>query len=180
MTDMVEIVERWAPILGYEGRYEVSDQGRVRSLRVFNRGVDKEREKPRILTGTNHKGYRRVHLSAKGVEEYRYIHRLVLEAFIGACRPDEETAHLNGARDDNRLLNLVWVTSEENSRHKIFHGREVLGVRAPAAKLNEEQVRQIRRARKQGRKLGDIACEFSISPSSVSQIALRKRWRHVE
>ena len=50
------------------------------------------------------------------------VHRLVLEAFVGPCPAEHECAHLNGARDDNRLLNLSWVTRAENAHHKRVHG----------------------------------------------------------
>lgn len=105
--------EEWRPVPGYEGLYEVSNLGRVRGLK---RG--------RILRGrTLPNGYRQVSLWRCNQEVFRYIHRLVLEAFVGPCPEGRETLHGNNDRADNRLCNLRWGTRSENQRQVVADGR---------------------------------------------------------
>jgi hypothetical protein len=116
--------ERWLPVVGYEGFYEVSDQGRVRSL---DRIVDELRGgrtwKGRVLITQRHpKGYLIVALTAKGRSKSHSVHRLVLRAFQGDCPDGMQCCHANGIRDDNRLDNLRWDTRSANEQDKIRHG----------------------------------------------------------
>lgn len=109
--------EQWAAVVDYEGLYEVSDAGRVRSIaRPGTRGG--------ILRGEVHPdGYPSVKLSKGGRKKHLTVHVLVATAFRGP-RPDgQECRHLNGDPSDNRLENLAWGTSAENSQDMIGHGR---------------------------------------------------------
>lgn len=114
--------EEWRPVLGYEGAYEVSSMGRVRSVdRLINHNYGGKRKKPgRVLRlRKNGNGYMRITLYVDGKERSHVVHRLVCEAFIGK-RPDgKEVNHINGVRDDNRAENLEWVTKSENKKHSI-------------------------------------------------------------
>ena len=121
--------ERWAPILGYEGAYEVSNLGRVRSLdRDVEQSNGTRRWRGRIrklFVGADE--YPSVTLSNAGRVRTHRVHLLVLEAFAGP-RPDGfEACHNNGNRADSRLVNLRWDTSSENhldkSRHYSDHNR---------------------------------------------------------
>ena len=99
--------EKWQPIVGYPG-YEVSDFGRVRSLK--NGG--------RILAQTkNHKGYLRVKLTKNGISTQFLVHRLVGWAFNSGFRDGMQINHLNGDKSDNRPENLEWCTPSENLQH---------------------------------------------------------------
>ena len=115
--------ERWAPVAGYEGLYEVSDHGRVRSLDRLV--VDKTGTRQRLFKGRllqnicASTGYHHVslHRNNKRVER-RQVHRLVAEAFLG--RPATERMcvdHRNGARDDNRVSNLRWAHPAVNNNN---------------------------------------------------------------
>lgn len=116
--------ERWAPIPGHEGRYEVSDQGRVRSLdRIVERaGGWPFRHRGRILRAApDVAGYPRVTLGG-GENRRRLVHHYVLDAFVGP-RPDRhEARHLNGNPADARLANLRWGTKSENTLDRVRHG----------------------------------------------------------
>lgn len=110
--------EEWRPVLGYDGKYEVSNIGRIRSVYFFNRsGVKTKRIFIRKYR-TDQQGYPTTTFSS----ERRHIHVLVLEAFIGK-RPDGFVCcHLNGLPFDNRVENLKWGTHKENYDHRIIHG----------------------------------------------------------
>lgn len=114
----------WLPVRGYEGVYEVSDSGQVRSLpREVWHPVSKTTRLPgRELKPVKHSnGYRQVTLWRAGIWEHRYIHRMVLDAFVGE-RPELEACHINGVPDDNRLENLCWGTRSDNIRDAVRHG----------------------------------------------------------
>lgn len=120
-------IETWRPVVGYEDLYEVSDQGRVRSLdRVFVRtnGVPQSVKGRVLKPGTDKDGYRTVALSRGGKATTRRIHRLVLSAFVGPCPTGQEVRHLNGVPGDNRLSNLAYGTSSENRRDRWEHGTD--------------------------------------------------------
>lgn len=114
---------RWLPVVGFEGLYEVSDRGRVRSLP--RRLSDGRRWKGRILKldRSDKRGYLRVGLTAPGARPvHRMVHRLVLESFIGPCPPGLQCRHLNGKPPDCRLVNLTWGTPSENALDRVRHG----------------------------------------------------------
>lgn len=105
------------PVHGYEGFYDVSDAGRVRSLpRPGTRGG--------ILRGDLHTaGYPCVRLSRHGLKKHLTVHALVAAAFLGPRPTDMECRHLNGDPTDNRVANLAWGTSSENGHDVTAHGR---------------------------------------------------------
>lgn len=119
--------EQWAPVVGWEGLYEVSDQGRHRSL---DRTTTSLAGVPRKVAGrvmklkrlkTGHTIARMCRPGEPNVE--KLIHRLVLEAFVGPCPTGMEGCHNNGDPTDNRLANLRWDTHAENQRDILRHGR---------------------------------------------------------
>jgi len=111
-----QVIENWKAITGYEGRYEVSDQGRVRSLLTVA-GT--------ILSGhVNAKGYCNVTLTGRGRPRGVRVHRLVLEAFAGDFN-GLVSNHKNGIRSDNRLANLEQVSIRENNTHTHYGYRRV-------------------------------------------------------
>ena len=111
------MIEIWKAIPGYEGLYEVSDQGRVLSKRT-NRFL-----KPNIMTH----GYVCVHLYSGGKQTraVKTIHKLVAQAFVTNPHNCCEVNHKNFLRRDNRAENLEWVTRKENVAHALAAGRRV-------------------------------------------------------
>jgi len=120
--------EEWRAIAGYEGLYEVSDLGRVRSLRSRGNGTfgawDRLRPEPLVRRPKrNRRGYVVVAIG----DGTRPVHQLVLEAFVGPRPFGYVTGHLNGQPADNRLVNLAWITSSENQQHRFLHGTMATG-----------------------------------------------------
>lgn len=120
--------EVWKPVVGYEGLYGVSNHGNVRSLDRFvtdKNGIKKRRKGQPLKPILQKRGY-----MAVGIGGTKYIHRLVLEAFVGPCPEGMETCHNNGVRTDNRLENLRWDTSSANNDDIVKHGRHWLASRS--------------------------------------------------
>lgn len=118
---MTPVIEQWRPIPRFEGSYEASSHGRIRSTdRIVSSG---HRRKGKILSPKlNRWGYSEVNLSKANKQFSRSVHRLVLEAFVGPCPPEHEACHFNDERLDNRLENLRWGTSSENSHDYVRNG----------------------------------------------------------
>lgn len=115
----VSCVERWLPIVGYEGFYEVSDLGRVRSVdRVVGggrgpSGLRRRRGQIRALS-VHPFGYPQAHLSRDGTRETSPVHKLVLTAFVGPCPEGMTCCHGPEGATVARLDNLRWDTPSEN------------------------------------------------------------------
>ena len=171
--------EQWRPVPDWHG-YEISDQGRVRSLKHRAKGrvwvVDASRP-ARILKPEHRNGYLSVRLSEKGRKSrHENIHRLVLEAFVGPAVDGIHAAHGNGDGTDNRLANLRWETPSENNQDKIDHGTHQSGDRAGTAKLTWEDVDQIRAKRLAGGSVRSIADEFGVCRNTITSITTGRTW----
>lgn len=115
-------MELWKPVVGYEGRYEVSDEGNVRSLdRIVRTGI--KHNETRIWRGRQlkrslkHTGYYSVDLCKDGKIRSESVHRLVAEAFIPNPEHKKVVNHINGNKADDRVENLEWVSYKENHWH---------------------------------------------------------------
>lgn len=119
--------ESWKPILGWEGYYEVSDRGRVRSVDRFVKcsGTSLRQELGRIMSQhSNENGYFYVMASKHGKTKRIWVHRAVLEAFVSPRPRGMVTMHLNNDPADNHVENLKWGTQAENIRQSVRDGRQ--------------------------------------------------------
>lgn len=121
-------MENWKPVVGYEGFYEVSDLGRIRRVdsRV-NSGIKHSNSrmvKGRVLkTHLKRNGYLSVDLSVNNKVKTISVHRLVAEAFLPKIEGKTQVNHINLNKQDNRVSNLEWCTSEENKDHAHRNGK---------------------------------------------------------
>lgn len=125
MTEQDLIQEVWLPVVGFEGFYEVSNLGRVRSLeRIVRRtnGTHLQKAKEMKLR-FDPQGYSRVTLCTNGVARHFLVHRLVAMAFIP--NPDNKPSidHLDGCPSNNRVDNLRWVSAKENAENPVTRQR---------------------------------------------------------
>lgn len=163
--------EIWREIAGFEGFYEVSDLGRVRSV---DRTLACGRRHGRVLRPyRNNKGYYIVSLWRDGRGAKYLVHRLVLIAFSESSQPGLDAAHNNGICTDNRLSNLRWATRRENVADMIAHGTAPRGERCGSAKLTAAQVISIRTESGSQR---DIAARYGVDQSMISHIKRGKNW----
>lgn len=109
-------MEIWKDIIGFENYYQVSNQGRVKSLKR------KGRLKEKILKQFDLKKYSAVILSKNSLSKTKTIHRLVASAFIPNPKNKEQVNHINGIKSDNRVENLEWATASENTQHAFDSG----------------------------------------------------------
>lgn len=117
--------EKWVPVKNYEGLYEVSDQGRVRSLdRIITTSHGVQREVPgrQLVPGISRAGYQVVALSKTGKPASRNVHRLVAEAFIPNPANLPLVRHLDDIGSHNRVSNLAWGTYSENRKDAVRSG----------------------------------------------------------
>ena len=105
--------EIWKPIKDYEGLYEVSNLGRVKSLNYRKTGKEK------ILKNIECRGYLAVCLTKNGKQKLFKVHRLVAETFIPNPESKPCIDHINTIKNDNRVKNLRWVTHKENNNNPL-------------------------------------------------------------
>ena len=105
--------EIWKDIKGYEGKYQISNLGNVKSL------LDKQLNKREIILkpSLNHKGYLRVYLSKDSKKTTKTIHRLVAETFVPNLESKKTVNHIDGNKINNRADNLEWLSNTENQKH---------------------------------------------------------------
>lgn len=171
--------EEWRDVPGYEGYYQVSNMGQVKSFHI--REGKQERILKFCLVGC---GYLAVSLCKSGSQKRKYIHALVLSAFTGE-RPEKSTCnHINGNKHDNCLKNLEYCTQAENNLHsfRVLKRLPVInrGEKSGISKLTNDNVRSIRDLYSSGKyTMKDLEKIFNVSDSTILNIIHRKTWGHV-
>jgi hypothetical protein len=164
--------EVWLPVAGYEGLYEVSNLGALRSRHSGEWVI--------VTGGTDPDGYPVAALYRDGKRKGIRLHRLVAEAFVpGRNILHREVAHLDNDRKNARADNLKWVSKRENRSHRKIHGTECQGERHPRAVLTDAQAAEIKGLLSRGRGQSAIARLFGVEPHVVRGIAGKRTYKHV-
>jgi hypothetical protein len=160
-------MEIWQDVKGWEGKYSVSDQGRVLSLR----------KDWKILKPVIRAGYPSVTLYSNGIYEHYTIHRLVMDTFDENKLGLREVDHLYGDKLDPRLINLERVTSSENKKRAYKLGLiDKRGERHHLSRLTNEQVLEIFNSPLVSSKLASI---FKVTADQITAIKRGQQWAHI-
>lgn len=168
----------WREIPGWEGLYEVSETGLVRSLSrtvATWRGMRGVKGKE-LRAVPRSDGYFIVVLSGNGQRRVMPVHHLVLLAFVGPPPSGFDGCHNNGVRGDNHLQNLRWDTRRGNMADKADHGTLLFGQRAYQSKLTKADVLAIRQSDKP---TAELARDYGVTWATLKAARSRKTWRHV-
>lgn len=175
----------WRAIPGYEGKYEASSDGRIRSLDrvivVHRRSGSYLRPwRGRTLkTDIDDKGYERLGLyGADGTAAHIHVHILVALAFLGPRPAGMQVCHNDGVSLNNRLQNLRYDTPKGNVADTYIHGTVCRGERSGMAKLDEGAVRWIRQHQNVIPQQ-EMAERFGVTQGAVSKVVLGATWAHV-
>ena len=173
-------IKEWKDIKEYEGIYQISNYGDIRSLPRSGR------RQLRILNpGKDTDGYRQVVLHKNGQPETRKIHQLVLETFDSSNRPKGSvTRHLDGDRENNYTGNLQWGTVKENAQDAVKHqtspGFKSFGSNNGYSKLTESDVVKIKLLlKKNTNQQQEIAFMFGVCKQTITHIKLGNTWKHI-
>jgi len=157
--------ETWRPVVGYEGLYEVSSMGRIRTLNYLGSGF------PKVLRLSRRNGYLYKSFSKENHKKTLAIHRVVAESFLGSPPENCEPNHLDGNKENNFADNLKWVTRSENISHS-------WGLGSSRGKLRD-QARKVLKYLSEGKSPKWISSYLGISRSTVSRIKLGRRWSYL-
>lgn len=165
--------EEWEDIPDYEGLYQVSNFGRVKSTNHRKTHILKP------VPASN--GYLQFCLSKKNVHKPAYVARLVAQAFIPNLDNKPQVNHIDGHPMNNHVSNLEWATQAENQQHAFKIGLQLgqSGENNPRAKLTNEQVIHIRENPNNLTQY-ELAKLFNVKQSIISCIQLGKSYKHVE
>ncbi len=182
---MGEHIEIWKDVVGFEGRYLVSDLGKVKS--IITKDSRGQKRTPKILKQTPYRKNGKVLrmfltlMDCSNGKHNKKVHTLVMEAFVGK-RPDGyHICHNNGDSQDNRLENLRYGSPSENEQDKIKHGTSQRGEKNIKSKLTLEQVIEIKSL--DLTKYGDLkkaADKYNVSSVTVNHIQKGRQWAWVK
>lgn len=159
--------EIWRDIRGYEGLYQISSFGRIKSLKT-----DMFLKPTLDITG-----YYRINFRKAGYTKHFNIHRLLLETFVGNPLNKPITNHIDGCKTNNQLSNLEWATYKENLEHATRSGLNKRIYKKKPGKLSEDDVRFIRESKWDRTIISEV---FNICKSHVNAIRTFKFWKNVK
>lgn len=174
--------EIWKDIYGYEGYYQVSSLGRIKSLKriVYGVGHGYNRMKEETIKkfGIHNKGYYQVQLCKERCKRTFKVHRLVATAFCENKNNYEQVDHIDGNKLNNRVDNLEWVTNKENHNRKMKMGLNInlTGEKHGMNKYSKETVIQLYKKYLDGMKQTEIAEIFNVNKSTVNAICSKRLW----
>lgn len=177
------MIERWIDIQGYEGLYQISSHGNVRSLDRSKKANHNNYyiAKGKLLKHSfNHKNYPEVALYNKeGKRRNHRIHKLVATNFLVKGSNQTQINHKDGIKSNNNIDNLEWCTGEENIYHAYETGLYKHGQESHLSLLTEKEVLEIIELRKQGLLQKEISQKFNVSVGAIANILSGKSWNRL-
>lgn len=177
-------MQLWKWVEGFEGLYEVSNSGIVRSYH-------KSRKRPQVphdmAPKIDRRGYQVMMLRKDGTHHMRKVHRMVAQTFVANPHNLPAVNHVDGDKQHNNATNLEWCTNAQNSAHAkvkglLKQGEPKRGAKNGMAVLTDEQVKFIRENCKpgiEGCSAKTYAVIFNVSPSTIMNIMKRRTWFHI-
>ena len=167
-------IEIWKDVPGYEGIYQVSNLGRIKSMsRIRVNGRAKILTKDKILLSKTLNDYVKIGMTHK----YVLAHRLIAKAFIPNPDNKPQVNHINGIKTDNRVVNLEWNTRSENIKHADNSGlRNLKGENNSRSKLSEIDVFEIRKSDKP---IIFLSKKYNVGRNCISKVLHKKTWKHI-
>lgn len=172
----------WRTVNGYEGKYEVSSSGDVRSVERTRRGHRGAPTvvRPRVMKANRAAhGYLSLQLCKDGLASTVHVHRIVAEAFVPNPLRFSEVNHKDGVKSNNSASNLEWSSRHGNMRHASKSGLLAVGSRHGNSKLCEEDIPSIRRRFASGESQRQIAHDYGVGSEAIRFVILGRTWRHV-
>ena len=168
---------------GISENYLANDSGEIYSIeRFYKDNSGRKTKSKKIPQFKNIHGYMRVNIfnSILKKRTIQSVHRMILMAFNPVKNYKELSVnHKNGVRDDNRLENLEWCTQSENIKHSKIGLSCALGSKNGQAKLNEIQVKEIKKLLRENTAQSFIAKKFNVSTATISSIKNKINWKHI-
>lgn len=173
--------EVWRAVPGFDGKYEVSSLGRVRSVdrRVHSRGGYQFRPGVVLSQMTDTYGYLQVPMHLPPRRWTMKVHRCVALAFIPNPNGKPQINHIDGDKRNNRVENLEWVTAKEHGLHSAKMKLRPMGNNNGSAKLTESDVPDIRRLLADGVSLKKIGLLYGVSDYAIFCIKHGRTWSHI-
>ena len=164
--------EIWVSVKGFEGRYEVSNYGRIKILNSrYRRHSD-------IVFTRIVRGYETVGLTYNGKSKHTMVHRLIAQAFIPNPENKPCVNHINGIKTDNRIENLEWVTYSENTKHAVNTGllKGPCGEKNGGTILSNEQAIEIYNSTDTS---ASLSLKYGVTKWVINSIRKGERWNSV-
>ena len=176
------MMEKWKDCIGWEGLYQVSNYGSVKSCERKKMGSMGVRSYGGVTLkpfyGGRGRGYKTVSMTDGGRRIHARVHVLVLKAFRGMPPKGHESCHNDGNIDNNNLDNLRWDTRKNNHADKKKHGTWQGGENNPFSKLTETDVKEIRQ--KHGLHTNaEIAKMYGVCKGTIESVLYGVTWKHV-
>lgn len=166
--------EVWKDVIGYEGLYQVSNFGNVKSL-----GNEFSRKERFLKLSPQSKGYLTVVLQKNATRKTVLVHRLVAEHFIYNIESKSQVNHIDGDKTHNIVSNLEWVSHRENLDHAIKNNLTLKGEENRNSKLKDVDVIKIHSLLQKGVTTKELSETYSVSHSTIYGIRTNRYWKHL-
>jgi len=176
--------EIWKDIEGYEGLYQASNLGRIRSLdRYIPHSLGGSAFiRSKILSGySKNCKYERLTLYSNTNSKTYLVHRIIANTFVSNPENKPYVNHIDGDKLNNKASNLEWCTAKENTHHAIENGlQKVKGEFQTNSKFTPKDILDIRKMLDEGRTSRSIAEDYDVHESTISLIKIGKHWSHIQ